>query len=168
MRCQTCKNIYEYLDTVKIATMDQTRLREGIKKLIDVLRTVEDGPSDTHISADWKPIVQSIDQSNGPLKHLKATLHPVLSQPKPAPGRKEALFWPFKTKDVDKLMIEIERRTRTLQFAFQSIASRPLLHAINVSSAQTDDRLGEVRVIFQDSIQWHDTASYSDPSRSQG
>ena len=64
-------------------------------------------------------------------KHLKATLDSVLSQLKPATGRKEALFWPFKTKDVDKLMTEIERSKSTLQLAFQFIASKLLLHAIS-------------------------------------
>lgn len=53
-------------------------------------------------------------------------------------------------------MTHIKRSKSTLQLAFQSIASKLLLHATSVSSNQADDRLREVRDILQDSIQQHD------------
>lgn len=81
--------IYEYLKTGKGAKRDQSRLREDIEQLIEVLNFMKNDPNDLEVSAAWTSIVDFIDRPDGLLTHLKDTLNPVLSELIASSRRKE-------------------------------------------------------------------------------
>jgi hypothetical protein len=109
----------EYSRAVKDAAKDITRLQVELKSLHDVLAKVKqllDGPNGSRLSASQE-LSQIVDTCTLELETLYRRLKP--SPPGKYIGRIGflALKWPFKTKEVNKVVSQLERCKQSFSLA---------------------------------------------------
>jgi len=112
----------KYALDVKDAKDDIDRLSSEIMALRDVLNTVNDlaeGPDAAKFPA-LRDLTKTISQCLSELMHLKTQLDP-------GKGRRamkrlgiRALKWPFKTEDINKCIVSLERSKTTINLALSA------------------------------------------------
>ncbi|CCD54455.1 hypothetical protein BofuT4_P125030.1 [Botrytis cinerea T4] len=111
--------LVEYYEGVKSARDDIQRLYNSIKNLESVLRSVDDLPRTFSIN-----IQASLENKTGTLSLCKAELDGIkkeldaFSKQQNHIGKLKSLIWPFKKKDVDKLVDFIDKHKHDLMLAF--------------------------------------------------
>ena len=110
-----------YLE-VKEARKDIQRLRDEVISLQDVLTNVADLAEDP---GSAKPLILSLlNQHDGPVQQCQKDLIGLIAKLEPGKGKNKmnqfglrALKWPFTSKDVEKLLVMIERHKATFNLA---------------------------------------------------
>lgn len=126
--------LYEYRNGVKSASADAARIITELNGLRGILESLlqavekEDAASGSGAAGSRLANFQALTHPNGELKRCQADLEAVsvklggdgvgsLSGWKKV---RQALVWPFKEKDVEKLLQSVERAKSTMQFALSA------------------------------------------------
>ena len=111
----------QYSLAVKDAKNHITRLQGEVKSLEDVLGEVKqllDGPDGAKLSGSQK-LFKALNDCLSQLKTLDKRLKPGKSRKAMSRIGVRALKWPFKSKEVDKVVMELERCKQTISLALQ-------------------------------------------------
>ncbi|KAJ9656035.1 hypothetical protein H2201_008661 [Coniosporium apollinis] len=111
----------QYSLAVKDAKNDIERLRGEVNSVTDVLREVErllQGPDSARLSASQK-LRDALKDCFSQLTELKKRLHPGKTRKAMSRIGVRALKWPFQSKEVDKVVRNLERCKQTVSLALQ-------------------------------------------------
>ena len=113
---------FQYSDAVKDAKKDIERLQRKVSDIKNILREVEKllkGPN--------KPLLSATNKLSDSLKQYLLQLEELQTQLKPRKTRElmsrfglQALKWPFSSKEVEKLVANLERYEQTYTLALQA------------------------------------------------
>jgi hypothetical protein len=126
--------LYEYRNGVKSASNDAARIITELNSLRSILESLlqavekEDAASNSGGSSSRLANFQALTQPNGELMRCQADLEAVSvklggDEASSLSGFKKmrrALEWPFKEKDVEKLMQSVQKAKSTMQFALSA------------------------------------------------
>jgi ankyrin repeat domain-containing protein 50 len=107
---------WTYYSEVKDARKDIRRLRDEVKSLQDVLTNVAelaDAPGSAKLS------ILRLNQPDGSIQQCRTELIELARKLETKQGKDKmrALKWPFRSKDVDKAIADIERSKATFSLA---------------------------------------------------
>ena len=112
---------FQYLTAVKDAKKDIERLQAEVSKIGDILREVQrllHGPDGARLSASQQ-LCNSLKDCFLQLEKLEDQLAPGKARKAMSRFGLRALRWPFKTKDVEKIVTSLERCKQTFMVAIQ-------------------------------------------------
>lgn len=112
---------FQYLTVVKDAKKDIERLQAEVSKIGDILREVQrllHGPDGARLSASQQ-LCNSLKDCFLQLEKLEDQLAPGKARKAMSRFGLRALRWPFKTKDVEKIVTSLERCKQTFMVAIQ-------------------------------------------------
>lgn len=112
---------FQYSAAVKDATKDIQRLQKKVEDIRDILRELErllDGPDKTRLSATDK-LVASLEECLGRLQELETQLTPGKTRKAMSRWGARALKWPFKSKEVEKIVASLEEYQQTFSLSLQ-------------------------------------------------
>jgi len=112
---------FQYLTAVKDAKKDIERLQAEVSKIGDILREVQrllHGPDGARLSASQQ-LCNSLKDCFLQLEKLEDQLAPGKARKAMSHFGLRALRWPFKTKDVEKIVTSLERCKQTFMVAIQ-------------------------------------------------
>jgi hypothetical protein len=126
--------LYEYRNGVKSASGDAARIITELNSLRSILESLlqavekEDAASSSGAGGSRLANFQMLTHPNGELKRCQADLEAVSGKlGSEEPGSlfgwkkvRQALVWPFKEKDVEKLLQSVQRAKSTMQFALST------------------------------------------------
>ena len=112
---------YQYSTGVKDAKKDIQRLQKKVKDIGDILRELKrllDGPDKTRLSATDK-LAASLEECFGRLHELETQLKPRKTRKAISRLGVRVLKWPFKSKEVEKIVAGLEEYERAFSLSLQ-------------------------------------------------
>ena len=112
---------YRYSIAVKDAEKDIQSLQkkvEDIKDVLQELRRLSHGPDKTRLSATDK-LAASLKEYLGRLQELETQLKPRKTHKAMSRLGVRALTWPFKSNEVERIVISLEEYERTFSLSLQ-------------------------------------------------
>lgn len=112
---------YQYSTAVKDARKDIQSLQKKVEDIRDVLRELKrllDGPDKTRLSATDK-LAASLKEYLGRLQELETQLKPRTTRKAMSRLGVRALKWPFKSKEVENIVVSLEKYERTFSLSLQ-------------------------------------------------
>ena len=112
---------YQYSAAVKDAEKDIQSLQKKVEDIRDVLRELKqllDGPDKIRLSATDK-LAASLKEYLGRLQELETQLKPRKIRKVMSRLGVRALKWPFKSKEVKKIVTSLEEYERTFSLSLQ-------------------------------------------------
>ncbi|SRR5947207_1286110 len=112
---------FEYSIAVKDAKTDITRLHTKAKELEEVAKGVQeliDGPRGVQLSTSQK-LEQAVLSCHTQIKAIKERLDPGRRRKTMSRFGLRALKWPFESKEVDKIVRDLENCNATISLALQ-------------------------------------------------
>jgi hypothetical protein len=137
---QLSEKVIKYVRDVSGATDERKRLREQVRACSHVLLTLRDEVEDSDEGPAW---TETIEMLAFPLARLQKALELAAVKLQPKSSTKEKLKWPFKEKEVQKLIDAIESEKSLLVLSLENNSAR-LLQQINVRSRESDARLKDL------------------------
>jgi hypothetical protein len=134
---QLCEKVIKYVNSASGAKADRARLRDQVRACSTMLLQLKDESEDSEEGQAW---LETIVALTDPLKRLHKALEMAAAKLLNRDSVKEMLKWPFKEKEVQKLMVAIESEKSLLALALNNNSAR-LLHEINVHSKASEMRL---------------------------
>jgi hypothetical protein len=113
---------FQYSVAVKNAKEDIQRLQRRVNDIKDILEQVKqllDGQDKVRVSATSKLSDSSLQQCFLQLEELKTRLEPGKSRKIMSRLGVRALKWPFTSKEVEKIVITLEKYKQTFSLALQ-------------------------------------------------
>ena len=113
---------FQYSVAVKNAKEDIGRLQRKVNDIKDVLGEVQhllDGRDKTRLSATNK-LLDSLKECFLQLEELKTQLEPGNTRKAMSRFGVRALKWPFTSKEVEKIVVSLERYEQTFSLALQA------------------------------------------------
>ncbi len=116
--------VVQYLNSVKDASKDRSRIRDEITSASFLLYMIKDHAKQASSGDNWLPTLVSLCHQQGPLEQFKKCLEKLAASLAPRKGWGEriecALKWPFKKEDVTDLLTVIERQKSLFNLALQN------------------------------------------------
>lgn len=112
---------YQYSTAVKDAIKDIQRLQKKVEDIRDILQQLKrllDGPDKTRLSATHK-LADSLTKCLRQLQELDTQLTPGKSRKAMSRLGARALKWPFKSKEVEKIVANLEEYECTFSLSLQ-------------------------------------------------
>ncbi|CAO2648676.1 Nn.00g079430.m01.CDS01 [Neocucurbitaria sp. VM-36] len=144
---QLCEKVIKYINTVSGAKEDRKHLRGHIRECSTILLRLKDGAEDSEEDIAWSETLRALDS---PLKNLHAVLDMAAKHLLSTDSNKEKLKWPFKEKEVRKLVESIECEKSLLSLALENNSAR-LLHEIAIRSKDNNRHLTELTQLLKNS-----------------
>jgi Cdc6-like AAA superfamily ATPase len=142
---QLSDKVIKYIQGVSGATDDRKRLREQVRACSNILLTLRDGIEDSEEGQAW---AETMGLLASPLARLQKALVLAALKLQARDGTKEKLKWPFKEKEVQKLIEAIESEKALLSLALENNSAR-LLHEINIRSKESKTHLAELITLLK-------------------
>lgn len=142
---QLSEKVIKYIRDVSGATEDRKRLREQVRACSNILLTLRDGVEDSEEGQTWADTIEVLAP---PLLRLQTALELAALKLQARDCVKEKLRWPFKEKEVQKLIEAIESEKGLLALALDNNSAR-LLHEINARSRRSNTDLSELTTLFE-------------------
>ena len=111
----------QYSAAVKDAKKDIERLQKKAEDISDVLGELKrllDGPDKTRLSATHK-LAASLKECLGRLQELETELKPGKTRKAMSRFGGRALKWPFKSKEIEKIIASLEKYEQTFSLSLQ-------------------------------------------------
>lgn len=143
---QLAASVVKYINAAAGATEDRKRLREEIRSCEYILQQLNDKASDTDESKAWVETIKALEAPGAPLGRLRIALLAVEKPLQPREGLRKLisnLKWPFTEKDVDKILVTIDREKTLLGIALTNNC-RKLLTEITATSKENKRQLAEL------------------------
>jgi hypothetical protein len=102
---QLSEKVIKYVRDVSGATDERKRLREQVRACSNILLTLRDGVEDSDEGQVW---AKTVGLLASPLERLQKALELAAIKLQTKSSTKEKLKWPFKEKEVQKLIDAIE------------------------------------------------------------
>ena len=112
---------YQYSTAVKDARKDIQRLQKKVEDIRDILRELKrllDGPDKIRLSATDK-LASSLREYLRRLYELETQLEPRKTRKAMSRLGVRALKWPFKSKEIEKIISSLEEYERTFSLSLQ-------------------------------------------------
>jgi len=117
---QLTASVVKYINTAVGATKDRVRLRDKVRSCEYMLQQLNDRASDSEESTAWADSVRALEGPGAPLGRLQVALLEVKKRLEPKQGLEKlttSLRWPFSEKDMDKILLTIDREKSLLAIA---------------------------------------------------
>lgn len=151
---QLSAKILQYLRAVSGASNDRNKLILEISSLRGILQTLQDTLKDASMTT-WAPTLHSLADSDGPLALVEAALKEIARKvgkhSRTSSGIKSlasSVSWPFKEREVEKLLGVIERQKSLLLLAFDN-DHVALSKSIHSNTKVIIDRISGVEDVIQ-------------------
>ena len=115
--------VVEYLSDVRTATQDRQLLLTEVTSTSYLLGLFRDLASKAQWGEPWSVTVKSLGTPRGPLEQFKLSLERLATKLKPVLGLKKAakaLFWPFEKREMNEILLSIERQKTMFGLALQN------------------------------------------------
>jgi len=142
---QLCEKVIRYANNVSGAKDDRGRLRDQVRGCSMILLQLQDKIEDTDDGQTWSETLTCLAT---PLTRLYKALDMAATKLQGTDNSREKLTWPFKEKEVQKLIAAIESEKGLLGLALQNNSAR-LLHDINTKSKDHNARLSDLTDLLQ-------------------
>jgi hypothetical protein len=142
---QLSDKVIKYVRDVSGATEERKRLREQIRACCSVLLMLKDGIEDLEEGQAW---AGTVDLLASPLERLRKALELAAIRLHTKTSTKEKLKWPFKEKEVQKLVEAIESEKSLLTLALENNSAR-LLQQIGLRSMNNSTHLEELTALLK-------------------
>jgi hypothetical protein len=142
---QLSEKVIKYIRDVSGATEERKRLREQVRACSNILLMLRDGIEDSDEGKSWAETVELLASS---LARLHQALELAATKLQSKDNTKEKLKWPFKEKEVQKLMEAIEGEKTLLSLALQNNSAR-LLQEVNIRSKEGAAQLIELTSLLR-------------------
>ena len=119
---QIIGTVIKYLDKVKDADKDRTKLQNELSAVYGMLQMLQD-QSKSNNTGDWNDTLRSLESPHGPIEQLHKALEVLSAELAPAEGLKKlskGIKWPFKEKEMKDLFATIDRQKGLLALARQN------------------------------------------------
>ncbi|KAH7122392.1 hypothetical protein B0J11DRAFT_581097 [Dendryphion nanum] len=140
---QLSAKVIQYINAAKGSPKDRKRLREGIGSCRNILQELKDESDDSEEGKAWLETIKTLEGPDSPLGRLYMILGEAQKQLETRNRIGDALKWPFREKDVQKLVEEIGREKCVLMIALEN-NSRKLLQVITKRSKENEKQLLEL------------------------
>lgn len=137
---QLCEKVIKYVNSASGAKADRARLRDQVRACSTMLLRLKDESEDSEDGVTW---VGTIAALANPLERLHKALVMAAAKLSQGHGIKETLKWPFKEKEIQKLIEAIESEKSLLVLALENNAAR-LLVEINIRSKMNKTQMAEL------------------------
>jgi hypothetical protein len=117
---QLASAVAEYINGVRGATKERKRLREEVRACEFILQQLKDDADDSEEGEAWSETIKALEGTDAPLGRLWVALNVVKTKLEPKRGLEKALMslkWPFNEKEIEKIILAIEREKALLQLA---------------------------------------------------
>jgi hypothetical protein len=117
---QLSSAVVEYINRARGATKERKRLRDEVRACEFILQQLKDEANDTEEGIAWSETIKALEGSDAPLGRLWVALNVVKAKLEPKSGLEKALTslkWPFNEKEVEKIILAVEREKTLLQLA---------------------------------------------------
>ncbi|KAH3996839.1 hypothetical protein HBI38_155770 [Parastagonospora nodorum] len=141
---QVSEKVIGYIRSASGATEDRKRLRALVRACSNILLTIRDGIEDSEEGQAWAGTVRLLAS---PLSRLQTALELAAIKLQTRDCTKEKFKWPFKEKEVQKLIEAIESEKSLLILALENSSSR-LLHEINIRSKESNMYLYDLTTLL--------------------
>jgi phage gp46-like protein len=141
---QLSEKVIQYVRDVSGATEERRRLREQVRACSNILLLLRDGVEDSDEGQAW---AETVDMLASPLERLRRALELAAIRLHAKSSTKEKLKWPFKEKEVQKLIEAIESEKGLLTLAFENNSAR-LLQQIDIRSKNNSTHLEELTALM--------------------
>ena len=138
---QLCEKVIQYIKTVHGAKHEKQRLRSQVRNCSNLLLQLQDDVEDSDEAEEW---AKTLELLSAPLARLQEALSLAAVALSARDSISEKLGWPFKEKDVEKLIEAIKGEMAMVSLALDRNATRLLL-TINARSRNNEQRLIELK-----------------------
>jgi len=142
---QLCEKVIKYIIAVSGAKHEKQRLRSQVRSCHNLLLQLQDEAEDSEEAEEWSKTLKLLST---PLARLHEALSLAAAALSARDGIAEKLRWPFKEKDVEKLIEAIKCEMDMVTFALHNNATS-LLIAINAGSKRNEQHLIEVKAALE-------------------
>lgn len=111
----------QYLDAVKSAKEDIKRLQKKVDSIRNILGALEqrlEGLDETRLSTTRK-LRESLQECLVQLRELETRLEPSKTRKTMSRFGGRALKWPFRSKEIEKIVATLEKYEQTFSFSLQ-------------------------------------------------
>ncbi|KAM7188255.1 hypothetical protein V8F20_010632 [Naviculisporaceae sp. PSN 640] len=143
---QLTDSVVRYINAATGATQDRKRIRDGLRSCEFVLRQLCDRADDSEEGKAWAQTMKALEAPGAPLGRIWLALRAVEILMAPKDGAKKVVAyikWPFTSKEVDKILVTLDREKALLELAVSN-NSGLLLQALTRSSKENGFRLVEL------------------------
>ncbi|KAI4599545.1 hypothetical protein KJ359_001992 [Pestalotiopsis sp. 9143b] len=148
--------VLSHIRSAKGATKDRKRLRDEVQACDDILQQLQDDADDPGEDMAWSEKITALERPGAPLYRLHVTLTIIndkLEDSSKTGSRLSeivaSLKWPFDEKEVDKLLVALEREKALLALALL-IEAKKLLEKIEETSIENNQYLKELLWSLED------------------
>lgn len=152
---QLSSEVAKYVSTARGATKERKALLREVRACEHILETLNDEADDSDEGKVWSETIKALESPDAPLGRLWVTLRAIGAKLQPKEGVKkalESLKWPFKEKEIDKIVSSIEREKSLLQLALEN-NSRKLIQEIRRTSNDNKIQLAEVTKLLKEGME---------------
>jgi hypothetical protein len=142
---QLSEKVIQYVRDVAGATEERKRLREQVRACSNILLMLKDGMEDSEEGEAW---AETVDLLAVPLERLRKALELAAIRLHAKTSTKEKLKWPFREKEVQKLIEAIESEKSLLNIALENNSAR-LLQQIDIRSKSNSTQLEELTALMK-------------------
>ncbi|EOA88660.1 uncharacterized protein SETTUDRAFT_160526 [Exserohilum turcica Et28A] len=136
-----CEQVIKYINAAAGAKDDRQRLRTQIRTCSHFILQLKDEAEDSEQGQEWAKSMQLL---SSPLDRLHTALSLAAQSLSSRDSTVEKLKWPFKEKDVRKLIEAVECEMNLLSLALDRNFTR-LLHEINLQSKHNEQLLVKLK-----------------------
>lgn len=142
--------VLSHIRSAKGATKERKRLRDEVQACDDILQQLQDDADESDKDAACSEKITALEKPGAPLDRLHVTLTMIkekLERSSKSESRLKdvvaPLKWPFDEKEVDKLLVALEREKTLLGLAL-TIETRKLVQEIEKTSTKNNQYLKEI------------------------
>lgn len=120
---QLSSSVVGYINAATGAKEERLRLREGVQSCDNILQQLKDNADGLEAGKEWSKTIEALEAPGAPLGRLWTLLNAVETKLQPKNGVQNtctALKWPWKCKEVDKIIAAIEREKTLLSLALSN------------------------------------------------
>jgi hypothetical protein len=120
---QLAATVVQYLNDVKDASKDSHEILVEVSSTTGILISLKDLVSRSEQGEKWLDTIRSLGMPDGPLNQFQASLETLSTALEPAVGLRKlgkSFTWPWRQKDVKKILERIERQRSLFVLALQN------------------------------------------------
>ena len=119
---ETVSKAIRYLNDIKNERKERIRVSRELGNLYGILIDLEAKLDDASTNDPYAKGLQSLASRHGPIDQLEDALNTIIKKLESQSGFKKVgrtLIWPFEKKELESIMVRIERQKSTINYALQ-------------------------------------------------
>ena len=114
---QLSAEVIKYISATTGAKKERKELRSEIWACEAILQQLQHESADIEEGDEWEQTLRTLKGPDAPLRQLFNVLGLIKAKLLPEKGLRAALRWPFEAKEIEKLIVTLERQKVLLQIA---------------------------------------------------